>query len=158
MLLDELLGLDEHAAGAGAGVIDAALVGLQHLDQQPDDRAGGVEFAAALALGSGKAAEEVLIDPPENVAGAVGLLGHADPAHKVDELAEHDLVERRAGVVLGQDASKRGIASLDRQHGLVDVFSDGRLLGLGLKMRPASRLRDPADIFGEVLLRVLRVG
>ena len=90
VFLDELLGLDEHAAGAAAGVIDAALVGLQHLDQQPDDGAGRVELAAALALGAGEAAEEVLIDPSENVAGAVGLLGHADPAHKVNQLAEHD--------------------------------------------------------------------
>ena len=132
VLLDELLGLDEHAAGAAAGVVDAALVGLQHLDQQPDDGAGRVEFAAALALGPGEAAEEILVDPPEDVAGAVGLLGHADPTHKVDQFAEHDLVERRAGVVLGQDTFERGIASLDRQHGVVDVLTDRGLLRPGL--------------------------
>ena len=147
----------KHAPGAAAGVIDAALVGLQHLDQQPDDGAGRVKLAAALALGSGETAEEVLIDPPENVAGAVGLLGHADPAHKVDELAEHDLVKRRAGIILGQDALERGIPGLDRQHRVVDVLADRRLLGLGLQMRPASLLRDPEDVLGEVLLRVLRV-
>ena len=111
--VDEFLGLDEHAAGAAARVIDAALVGLQHLDQEPDNGAGRVEFAAALALGAGEAAEEILIDAPENVAGAIGLLGHADPAHEVDQLAEHDLVERWAGIVLGQDTLERGIAGLN---------------------------------------------
>ena len=40
--LDELDGLDEHAGGAAAGVVDAALVGLEHFDQQPDDGLRGV--------------------------------------------------------------------------------------------------------------------
>ena len=33
MLFDELLRLDEHAAGTAAGVVDAALVWFQHLYQ-----------------------------------------------------------------------------------------------------------------------------
>ena len=70
MLFDELLGLHEHAAGAAAGVIDAALVGFQHLYKQPDDGAGRVKFAAALALGAGEAAEEIFIDPPEKCRGS----------------------------------------------------------------------------------------
>jgi hypothetical protein len=49
-LADEPRGLDEHAARAAGGVEDAALVGLEHLDQQPDDVGGGVELAAAVAL------------------------------------------------------------------------------------------------------------
>jgi hypothetical protein len=32
---NEFLGLDEHTAGATAGVVDAALIRLQHLDQNP---------------------------------------------------------------------------------------------------------------------------
>ena len=51
---DELLGLDEHAARAAARVVDPARVRLQHLDQQPHDAGGGVELAAALALGGGE--------------------------------------------------------------------------------------------------------
>ena len=125
--------LDEHAAGAAAGVVDAALVGLQHLDQQPDDGSRRVELAAALALGPGEAAEKVLVYPPKNVAGAVGLRGHADAAHEVDQLAEHDLVERGTGMVLGQDALERGVARLDRQHGVVDILTDRGLLRLGLR-------------------------
>jgi hypothetical protein len=30
---DELIGLHEHAGGAAAGIVDTALVGLEHLDQ-----------------------------------------------------------------------------------------------------------------------------
>ena len=40
VLLDELLGLDEHAARTAAGIVDAALVGLDHLHQQADHDAG----------------------------------------------------------------------------------------------------------------------
>ena len=70
--LDELLGLHEHAAGAAAGVVDAALVGREHLDQHADDARGRVELAAVLALGAGELGEEVLVDAAEHVLGAVG--------------------------------------------------------------------------------------
>ena len=49
--LDELLGLHEHAARAAAGVIDAPVVGFEHLDEQADDAARGEELAAELAFG-----------------------------------------------------------------------------------------------------------
>ena len=50
--LDELLGLDEHAARSAAGVEDAGiLVRGQHVDQQPDHAAGRVELAALFAFG-----------------------------------------------------------------------------------------------------------
>src|SRR5690606_41739523 len=60
--------LHEHAARAAAGVIDPAFVGFQHLDHRADDRAGGVELAAALALAARELPEEVFIDPTEQVA------------------------------------------------------------------------------------------
>ncbi len=69
--LDELFGLDEHAAGAAAGVVDAAGVGFEHLDQHADDGARRVELAAELAFGGGELAEEVFVDPAERVAGLV---------------------------------------------------------------------------------------
>ena len=47
----KLFALHEHAAGAAAGVIDAALVGLQHLHQAAHHTARRVELAAVLALG-----------------------------------------------------------------------------------------------------------
>ncbi len=48
--LDEFLALHEEAAGAIAGVIDAALVRGEHEDQQLINALRGVELAAALAL------------------------------------------------------------------------------------------------------------
>jgi hypothetical protein len=65
--LDELLAADEHAAGAAARVVDAALVGREHLDEDADDAGRGVELAGALALGAGEAGEEVLVDAAERV-------------------------------------------------------------------------------------------
>ena len=69
--LDESLGLHEHAARAAAGVVDAALVRFEHLDQQSDDGARRVELAAELAFGLGELAEEVFVDAAERVAGLV---------------------------------------------------------------------------------------
>ncbi len=68
VLLDELFRLHEHAARAAAGVVDAALVGLDHLDQRADDRARRVELAAALAFRAGELAEEIFVDAAEQVA------------------------------------------------------------------------------------------
>ena len=67
--LDELLGLDEHAARPAARVVDAAAGRLQHLDEHPDDAGGRVELAAALALGAGELLQEVLVDLAQQVAG-----------------------------------------------------------------------------------------
>jgi WS/DGAT/MGAT family acyltransferase len=47
----KLLALHEHAARAAAGVVDAALVGLQHLHQAAHHTARRVELSAVLALG-----------------------------------------------------------------------------------------------------------
>ena len=119
---------------------------------------GGVELASALALGAGKASQEVLVHSSENVPGAVDLLTHSDPAHEIDQLSEHHLVERRACVVLGQDALERGVVRLDRQHGVVDVLANRCLLCPGLEVRPSGFLRDPEDVLGEVLLGILWIG
>ena len=120
MRLDELLGLDEHAAGAAAGIVDAPLVRLDHLDQQPDDAAGRVELAALLALLAGELAEKVLVDPAQDVLGAVLFVAEADGADQVDQLAQPLLVERRAGIVLGQYALERWVLFLNLHHGVVD--------------------------------------
>ena len=77
VLLHELLALHEHAARAAAGVVDAALERLDHLDQQLDHAARRVELAAALALGAGEAPEEVLVDAAEHVLAAALRVAHA---------------------------------------------------------------------------------
>jgi len=58
---DELFRLDEHAAGALAGVVDAAFVRREHHDEAAHDAARDLELAAVLALGAGEAGEEILI-------------------------------------------------------------------------------------------------
>jgi hypothetical protein len=59
------------------GVVDAALVGGEHLDEQRTTQRG-VELAAVLALGAGELGEEVLVDAAEQVLGAAGDVGRAD--------------------------------------------------------------------------------
>ncbi|MBT9156977.1 MAG: hypothetical protein DDT37_01980 [Firmicutes bacterium] len=51
---DELDRLHEHARGAAAGVVHAAAIGFEHLDQELDHAARRVELAALLALGTGE--------------------------------------------------------------------------------------------------------
>lgn len=41
---------------------------------------------------------------------------------------------------------------LDRGHRLVDQLADARLLGVGLKVRPARLLRHPEHVLGQMLL------
>ena len=73
VFLDKALALDEEAAGAHGGVVDAALVGLEHLDDQGDDGLRSEVLAALLALGEGELAEEVFVDLAEDVARDLGF-------------------------------------------------------------------------------------
>ena len=50
------------------------------------------------------------------------------------------------------------MAVLDGGHRLVDQLADGRLLGVGLEMRPARLLRHPEHVLGQILVRVLGGG
>ena len=111
MRADELHRLHEHARGAAAGVVHPAAVGLEHLDQQLDHAARRVELAAFLALCAGELREEVLVDAAEHVLGTAGLVADPDVADHVDQLAEALLVERGAGVVLGQYALQRRVVA-----------------------------------------------
>ena len=68
------------------------------------------------------------------------------------------LVERRPGVVLGQDAFQPGIVALDGDHRIIHHLADGRLLGLALEMRPPGLLRHPEDVLGPVFVGVFGIG
>ena len=68
------------------------------------------------------------------------------------------LVERGAGVVLGQHALERRVVALDAGHRVVDELADGGLAGLRLQVRPARLGRHPEDVLGAVLVGVLGVG
>src|SRR5207245_6516497 len=49
-------------------------------------------------------------------------------------------------------AFQAGIRHLDRGHRLVDQLADARLLGVGLKVRPARLLRHPEHVLGQIQL------
>src|SRR5437660_838819 len=80
-------------------VVDAPLVGREHLDQHADDMRRRVELAAALALRAGEAGKEILIDAAECVLGAVSGAAERDVADQIDDLAEPHLVEAGAGEI-----------------------------------------------------------
>ena len=122
--LDEAFRLHEHAAGAAAGVVDAALVGLEHLDQQPHDAARREELAAELALGLGELAEEVLVDAAERVAGLGAVALEADVGDQVDQPLQLLRRDAAAGVVARQLALEVRVVALDGEDGVVDQRGD----------------------------------
>ena len=121
---DELDRLHEHAGGAATGVIDPTLIGLQHLDQQLDHAARGVELAALFAFGAGELRQKVFVDAAQHVLGSGCGVADLDIADEVDELAEPLLVQRRTGVVLGQYVFERRIVALNAGHGAIDELAD----------------------------------
>ena len=178
---DELLAGDEHASRAAAGVVDAALVGREHLDQHAYHARWCVELAAALALGAGKAREEIFVNAAQRVFGAINPTltpalslrererrcalsrkrargGKCDVAHEVDDLAEPLFVETGAGEVLWQHALERGVVALDRAHRVIDQLADGRLRRHRLQIFPPRLRRHPKDTDGAILVRVFGVG
>ena len=86
------------------------------------------------------------------------LAAQADGGDQVDQFAQALLVERRPGVVLGQNALEPGVVALDGNHRVVDDLADGRLLGLALQVRPAGLLRHPEDVLGAVFVGIFGVG
>ena len=152
---NELDRLHEHARGAAARIVDPPPVGFQHLDEQLDDAARGVELAALLPLGTRELREEVLVDAAEHVAGAGFGVPDADVSDHVDQLAETLLVQGGPRVVLGKDLLQSRVVALDRGHGPVHGLSDGRLSRPGLQVCPAGLRRHPEDVLGDVLVAVL---
>ena len=153
---NELDRLHEHARGSAARIVDPPPVGLQHLDEQLDDAAGGVELAPLLALRTGELRKEVLINAAEHVPGAGFGVPDADVPDHVDQLAETLLVEGGPRVVLGQHLLQRRVVPLDRSHGPVHGLADGGLPRPGLQVRPARLPRHPEDVLSDVFVTVLR--
>ena len=153
---DKFDGLDEHAAGAAAGVVDLAFVGLDHFGDEIDDALRGVELAPELALGGGELAEEVFIDPADGV--LLLVLDGVDVVDGIDEGGELADIEPEAGeVVVGQGALERGIAFLDVGEGGVDFYRDVALLGMLLDVGPAPGFRQVEDILHGVELHHVEV-
>ena len=155
MRADEVDGLHEHAGRTAAGIVNPAPVRLDHLHQQPDHAARGVELAALLALGAGELRQEIFVDAAEHVPRAGLRIPHPDIAYHVDELPEPLLVERLAGVILRQHILERRVVALDGGHRTVDDLADDRLPRLRLEMAPAGVRRYPEDVLREILVAVL---
>ena len=156
--IDELLGLDEHPAGSAAGIVDAALVRLEHLDEEFDDGAGRVELSALLAFGESELAEEILEDVTENV-GTLLLSGcKVQVREHIDQLSEDGSVQVLAGVDFWEDALQLVVFLLDGVHGRVESSTDGWRLGVIANMGPAGGRRDEENAFGGVLVAVFGVG
>ena len=116
--LDELRALDEHAARATGRIEDAALIGLQDLDDQPDDGVGREVLTTALALLGGEVGEEVLVDEAEGVAGELGREGREE-AQQLDQGRALQLL-----VAARQDVLQLRVGGLDRLDRLVDGLAD----------------------------------
>jgi hypothetical protein len=157
MVADELLGLDEEAAGAAAGVVNAALGRLQHRHQRLDHRFGGVEFAAALAFGGGEFPDAVFVDAPDQVEVGLGAV-ERHVGEEVDQAGDDAAVEAFAPEDLGQRVLEGGVGFLDLAHGAVDLHPDLRGFGDGGDAGPAGGLGHPEDVLGEVFLGIFGVG
>ncbi len=156
--LDEPLGLDEHAARAAAGVVDAAFVGFEHLDEHADDAARRVELAAQLAFRLRELAEEVLIHPAERVAGFRAIALETDVGDEVGEALELDGLDAAAGIVARELTLEVGIIALDRVDRVVDERGDVGSRRLILEVRPAGFRWNPENALGGVLVAVFQEG
>ena len=154
--LDEAFRLHEHARRAAAGVVDAALVGFEHLDQQAHDAARREELAAELALGLGELAEEVLVDAAERVAGLGAVALEADVGDQVDQPLHLLRRDTAAGVVARQLALEVRVVALDGEDGVVDQRGDVGPRGLVLQVLPARLGRHPEHPLGGVLVAALQ--
>ena len=79
---------------AGAGVYAFCHV---NVEAYPDPAPAILEV---IALYPGKSAEEIFVDAAKDILGLHTFLVHGDSADEVDELAEHDLIEGGAVVIL----------------------------------------------------------
>ncbi len=123
MALYEVGRLDEHPAGPAGGVVDLAVVWLNDLDDELDDRGWREELAALVALGERELAEEVLVDEPEPV-----TLDRARHAAEQAQEFDKDSI-REPGVGARQDPVEIRVRLFDGRHGVVDPLAEVRSLG-----------------------------
>ena len=150
--------LYKHAAGAAAGVIDFAMIRLDHFGQQVNHAFGGVKLAAAFAFSGGEVAEEVFVNATDDVFFAGGFLSCAvgtvftisphglnnsvDIVDAVDQRRQLADVEAKAReVVIRQRTAQGWVVFLDDVQGGVDFYRDVVLLGVLGDVLPAAVFR-----------------
>lgn len=149
VFLHVLLGVDEHAAGAGAGVIDAhAGAGLDQADHHADDATGGVELAALLAGRVGELADQVLVCRAEQVGELEVLVAQPVAVEVVDEglqpfVGDGGLADLAREVDVLQHALEGGGVRLrQRVESLVEQAADALATRFVLDVPPAGLFRD----------------
>ena len=80
--------------------------------------------------------ENSFMSAPTEITHRVELVVHAYVREQVDQLAEHDLVQRRSRITTGKRALQFLVArnALDRLHGVVDQLADLGRLGAALQL------------------------
>ncbi len=133
MTLGEFLALHKHTTRATAGVVHAALIRRQHLDQQLHYRLRRVKLAAPLAFSRGEHAQKILVHAAQNILATAGLVAEANRPDQVDQFAKAPFIERRSRVIFRQDALDLRVGTLDRRHRLVDQRANVGLPGICLQ-------------------------
>ena len=116
--VDEVTGLDKHAATAAGGVKEYAAVGLQNVDNHLDQRLRRKKHPVVLCNVFGKFVEEVFIDAPDHVA---AHLVQGAVVENAQQLRQKLVGEN--GVILGQDARQLFRLGLHQLHGVVDYLA-----------------------------------
>lgn len=139
MVGDELRAVDEHPARPAGGVVDLAVEGLDHLDDQAHDRLRREELAAEPAFVGGELRQEVLVDEPERVSRDRPGERREEP----NELEEDSLLELL--VPARENAGEPCIDLLDRVHREVDVRAEVFAFGEVDEPRETRDLRHEED-------------
>ena len=142
---------------ATAGIVDFAMVGLDHFGNQVDHALGGIELAPALAFGGGEVAEEVFVDAAHDVhfAGSAVVVfdDGVDVVDGVDQGGQLAYIQPQTGeVVIGQRAFEGFVVLFHGVQGGVDLDSNVVLLGVLGNGVPAALFRQVEDVFHGVEL------
>ena len=153
MVLNELCGLDKHPARAAAGIVDAAIEGLQNLYQCADHTGGGVKFAGIFSLLLRKFGKAILVGAAQDIL-ALAVLDHLNIGEQIDHFAQPALIQFRPSKVFGQNILEPLVLFLNTVHSIIDHRADFRRMSGGGNHLPPGVLRHEKDVFGGVLVLV----
>jgi hypothetical protein len=138
------------------------MIARQHLHEAAHHARRRIELPAILSLGAGKARQEILVDPAQQVDGPMSLFtlargGEFNRRDDVYQLNQSMLVETGARIVLGQRSLETRVVALQCNHGIVHTLADRWLLRVRLHVRPARVGGHTEDVRGPVFIRVFGI-
>ena len=154
VVLYKFCGLHEHAAGSAAGIIYAALIWFQHLNQGTYYAGRRKEFSAALAFLLSKHRKTILISTAQDIF-LTAVLDHLNICEKIHDIAEPALIQFRTGKVLRQYILQTFVFFLDGTHGVINHSSDFRRMGFRCNFTPSRPSRYKEDTFRSILINIL---